>query len=472
MLAAGVIVYLAVTAALGLIAMRLVRNERDFITSGRRMPLALNSAALFALWFGSETVMGASGIYAKEGLQAVIEDPFGAALCLFLVALIFVRPLYRLNLNTLGDLFEKVYGPRFGLWASVGMVATFFSYAAGQFVALGLVVADVLEIQPGFATTICAVLVTGYTMAGGLWSVSLTDLFQGVVMVVGLLVASFFATYQAGGVQSVIDAGSSRHFQFWPDANEQGWLSWIGAWLVIGLGSIPSQDVFQRFNSARSERSAVRSMWLGGILYMLFSLVPLYLSLAALKLGLSVDSGSDDGQGFLNRLIRTYMPDWVQIVFYGALLSAILSTASGALLAPAALLSENILSRLRIRGAFLNSNLAVLRYSVAAVALLSWGMAVWKNNIFHLVSLASALGLAGLFVPMCAALFHVNPSPLGAQTAFIGGLATYVTMSATDVLSVPEHLAGLFASILGYALGTFLESHQGMKAAKTTRSRK
>jgi Na+/proline symporter len=263
-----------------------------------------------------------------------------------------------------------------------------------------------------------------------------------------------------------MDAGSPRHFQFWPDANKQEWLSWIGAWLVIGLGSIPSQDVFQRFNSARSERSAVSSMWLGGVLYMLFSLVPLYLSLAALKLGLSADSGSDHGQGLVNSLIRTHMPSWVQIVFYGALLSAILSTASGALLAPAALLSENILSRLRIRGASLDPNLTVLRYSVAAVALISWGMAMWKNNIFLLVSMASALGLAGLFVPMCAALFHGKPSRLGAHTAFISGLATYVSISITNVFLTPAHLAGLFASILGYVLGTFLERNRKLKPRK------
>lgn len=460
MLAAGVMLYLAVTVALGLVAMRLVKNDRDFITSGRRMPLALNTAALFALWFGSETVMGASGTYASEGLQAVIEDPFGAALCLFLVALIFARPLYRLNLNTLGDLYEKAFGPLFGLWASVGMVATFFSYAAGQFVALGLVVADVLEMPRSVSITLCAAVVAAYTMAGGLWSVSLTDFFQGVMIVAGLLVASYYATAQAGGVEAVLSAGETKHFEFWPQARGQAWASWLGAWLVIGLGSIPSQDIFQRFNSARCERSAVRSMWLGGALYLAFSLVPLYLSLAALKLGLGNHTGPDEGQVLVNRLIRLHMPSWVQIVFYGALLSAILSTASGALLAPAALLSENVLPRLKGCGDALRSNLRVMRLSVAVVALLSLGMALWKGNIFHLVSLASALGLAGLFIPMCAALFHRKPSGLGAYAAFLGGFVMYLTASAAFTAHVPEHLIGLAASLIGYMLGTFLERYR------------
>lgn len=460
MLAVGVVLYLAVTVALGFLAMRFVKNGRDFITSGRRMPLALNTAALFALWFGSETVMGASGMYAREGLQAVIEDPFGAALCLFLVALIFARPLYRLNLNTLGDLYEKAFGSHFGLWASVGMVATFFSYVAGQFVALGLVVAEVLEIPSTASITVCAALVAAYTMAGGLWSVSLTDLLQGIVIVAGLVIASFYATSQAGGVEAVMAVGETRHFQFWPESHGKAWTSWLGAWMVIGLGSIPSQDVFQRFNSARNERAAVRSMWLGGLLYLAFSLLPLYLALAALRLGLGAEVGPDEGQALVNRLMRVHMPSWVQIIFYGALLSAILSTASGALLAPAALLSENILPRLLVRGVALRSNLRVMRLSVVAVAFLSWGMAMWKGNIFHLVSLASALGLAGLFVPMCAALFHGKPSRMGAYGAFLSGFVMYLTASVAAA-PVPEHLIGLAASLVGYIVGFSVDKYWG-----------
>lgn len=465
LLSLGIILYLIATLFIGLAAMGFVKNGRDFITSGRRMPLALNTAALFALWFGSETVLGASGTYAGEGLQAVIEDPFGAALCLFLIALIFARPLYRLNLNTLGDLFDKAFGSRFGMWASLGMVATFFSYAAGQFVALGLVVGDVLGVPHTAAVTVCAALVAAYTMSGGLWAVSLTDLLQGLVIVAGLLVASYFATSQAGGFEAVMAAGEARHFRFWPESDGQAWVSWVGAWLVIGLGSIPSQDVFQRFNSARSERSAVAGMWLGGALYLIFSLLPLYLSLAALKLGLGGAPDPDHTQGIVSRLIRTYMPEWVQILYYGALLSAILSTASGALLAPAALLSENILPRLRLRGFVQRSDLALIRLSVAGVALLGWGMALWKNNIFHLVSLASALGLAGLFVPLCAALFHRKPSRAGAHLAFFAGFSVYLVMSSVSFPYAPEHVASLTASALGYLTGVVLEGyfHRALK---------
>ncbi|MDZ7647999.1 MAG: hypothetical protein U5K54_12945 [Cytophagales bacterium] len=82
-------------------------------------PCLLSSSALFATWFGSETVFGASSEFLKGGLYSVIEDPFGAALCLVLFGLFFARKLYNMNLLTLGDFFKERFGKRTELVASL-----------------------------------------------------------------------------------------------------------------------------------------------------------------------------------------------------------------------------------------------------------------------------------------------------------------------------------------------------------------
>src|SRR5262249_43776113 len=116
-----------------------VKSADDFMVAGRSLPLALSSAAVFAMWFGSETVFGASSEFLKGGLYGVIEDPFGAALCLVLFGVFFARKLYALNLLTLGDYFELRFGKNTELVASLFLAPPYVGYIAAQLVAMGLI---------------------------------------------------------------------------------------------------------------------------------------------------------------------------------------------------------------------------------------------------------------------------------------------------------------------------------------------
>lgn len=140
MLIGAIIFYFAVNILIGFVASKRITNTADFINTGRNLHPAVNSAALFALWFGSETIFGASAEFAESGLLGIIEDPFGGVLCLLLVGLIYSRKLYRLNVYTIGDIFRKNYGKNTELLSSSLMVVSFFGYAAAQMVALGLIV--------------------------------------------------------------------------------------------------------------------------------------------------------------------------------------------------------------------------------------------------------------------------------------------------------------------------------------------
>src|SRR5260370_18535613 len=107
--------------------------------AGRSLPIVLSSAALFATWFGSETVFGASSEFLNHGLFGVIEDPFGAALCLVLFGVFFARKLYTMNLLTLGDFFKIRYGRRTELIASAFLAPPYVGYIAAQLVAMGII---------------------------------------------------------------------------------------------------------------------------------------------------------------------------------------------------------------------------------------------------------------------------------------------------------------------------------------------
>src|SRR3990172_9560007 len=109
MLVAFVILYLLVSITIGLWAARRVHNARDFVVAGRKLPLYMSTACVFATWFGAETVVAVSSTFLKEGLRGIVADPFGFSMCLVFVALFFARAFYRMDLLTIGDFYRKRY---------------------------------------------------------------------------------------------------------------------------------------------------------------------------------------------------------------------------------------------------------------------------------------------------------------------------------------------------------------------------
>jgi SSS family transporter len=415
-----------ITFLVGIYTSKLVSGSRDFVQAGRRLPLFLNAADLFALWFGSETIFGASSQFAQHGLKGVVEDPFGAALCLVIFGMFFIRRLYRMNLYTLGDLFKIKYGRTAEITASFFMLLTFFGYIAAQFVALGYIFSYATggAISIEFATLICAVIVMIYTMVGGMWAVSITDFIQSIIIVIGFIFAVIFLLNATGGFNIVITNAPENTFKFLPDGEPFSIINWLGAWMVVGLGYIPSQDVFQRANAARNEKSAVRSMYIGAGLYILIAMMPLFITLCAKVLYPATNF--EDTQAIILTMITNYTPLWLQVVFFGALLSAVLSTCSGAILAPASILAENFIKPLSKKTYTDKQFLQLLRWSVIIIGSISVSMSLFRTNIFELVAESAILGMVSLLAPVVAGLYSKTATKEGAMLSMFSGIIIYV----------------------------------------------
>ncbi|MFZ9510451.1 MAG: sodium:solute symporter family transporter, partial [Burkholderiaceae bacterium] len=183
-----VVAYLLVTIVIGLLAARRVSTAADYMVAGRSLPLYMNVACVFATWFGAETVLSVSATFAKDGLQGIPGDPFGASLCLVLAALLFAKLFYRMNLLTIGDFYKQRYGKGVEVLTSVAIVASYLGWTSAQLTALGLVIHVLSGGAIDFNTSILigAGVVLVYTIFGGMWSVAFTDLFQTVVILIGL----------------------------------------------------------------------------------------------------------------------------------------------------------------------------------------------------------------------------------------------------------------------------------------------
>lgn len=453
MLLTSVIVYLIVTVLIGFWASRKVSSSGDFMLAGRSLPIVLSTSALFATWFGSETVFGASSQFMEGGLFAVIEDPFGASLCLLLFGLFFARKLYNMNLVTLGDYFKIRYGKRTEIVASAFMIPAYFGYIAAQLVALGLILNVVADIPVVNAIVISSVIVTLYTFVGGMWAISITDFIQSIIILVGLLVLAFILAKEAGGASVVLSEVPKKDLKFFPEFSGTAIITWLAAWSVLGLGSIPSQDVFQRTMSSGSAKIAVRSCYYAAILYLTVAMLPLFISLCVKHL-YPGEIGTDTQLTLPNMVLQhTSIP--VQILFFGSLLSTIMSTTSSSMLAPAALFSENVVKPLMKKPPTDKQLLMLTRLSVILFSTIATVMAALNSNIYELVGVSSIVTLVSLFIPMVFGMYWKRSSSSGAMLAMISGMIAWFWFEHNP-LSVPALVPATLMSMIAFFLGSYM----------------
>jgi solute:Na+ symporter, SSS family len=446
--------YVAVTIAIGLVAARRVQNSADYMVAGRSLPLYMNMATVFATWFGAETVLSVSATFARDGLSGIPGDPFGASVCLVLAALLFAKLFYRMNLMTIGDFYKKRYGQGVEVITSFAIVASYLGWTSAQMTALGLVI----HVLSGGAISLNAAILIGglvvlvYTIFGGMWSVAFTDLFQTIVIIVGLSLVAWLVSDMAGGAQKVIaQAAADGKLNFLP-ADSKGWWAMAGAFFAFAFGSIPQQDVFQRMTSAKDEKTAVRGTIYGGLIYGCFAFVPIFIAYAAVVADPAVAKlfGGEDAreiQKVLPDLVLTKMPLWAQVMFFGALLSAILSTASGALLAPTSLFTENVLKPFAPK---MNDKqfLFTLRIILVTFTMIALLFALNSTStMYEMVQNAYNVTLAGAFVPLVAGAYWKRATTQGALFSAIGGLVVWLgALNFAPESLIPANLLGLFAS--------------------------
>jgi len=284
-----------------------------------------------------------------------------------------------------------------------------------------------------------------------MWAISITDFIQTLMIVIGLICVTVMVTQDAGGVQFILDQAPEGSFQFFPDAGFTSWVNYFGAWIILGLGSIPSQDIYQRVMSSKSEEVAVKSTYLAGGFYVTFGLLPLFIALAAQVM--YPELYLENKQMLLPAMVLAHSGLPVQIIFFGALISAIMSTASSGLLAPSALISENLIKPL-FKGKLSDKNLLwVLRINVILVALVSVYMASKDSNIYELVAGASILLLVSLFAPLTAGLYWEKASRIGALSSMVFGMLVYLICSNLN-LEISAHVFGLLGSISAMIIGS------------------
>ncbi|MGB2903676.1 MAG: sodium:solute symporter family protein [Candidatus Dechloromonas phosphoritropha] len=463
-----VVLYLMLSIGIGLYVATRVHTAKDFAVAGRHLPLPVVTATVFATWFGAEAVFGVSATFVKDGLRGVVADPFGSSLCLIIAGFFFAKKLYKLNILTLGDYFRMRYNRSVEVLTTLCIVASYLGWVSAQIKALGLIFNVVTDgfVSQTTGMILGAAIVLTYTTFGGMLSVAILDFVQMGVIMGGMLYIGYLVSGLTGGVELVINhASTAGKLEFFPPPDPWQWLTFLGAWITMMLGSIPQQDVFQRITSARTATIAIWGSILGGSIYFCFTFVPMFIAYAATLIdpGLFNELMQTDSQLVLPTLVLQHTPVFAQAIFFGAVLSAVMSCSSATLLAPSVAFSENI-----VRGFFPGMGdhqfLRVMRVAIVVFTLIVLAFALYSNSsIFKMVENAYKVTLAGAFVPLFFGAFWKRATTQGALAAILGGLSAWILVELLigETSLVPPQLIGLAISMLGMIAGSLLPQWVG-----------
>lgn len=442
--------YFLFQLGLGYLVSRSIKTESDYLIAGRKLGPWLASFSIFATWFGAETCIGAAGSIYQTGLSGGTADPFGYALCILFMGLLLAVPLWKKGLVTLGDLFRIHYGKDIEKLATMIMIPTSILWAAAQIRAFGMVLSGLSGVDIGIMISAAALIVILYTYLGGLLADSYTDLIQGLILIIGLLIlATYFISAEGWEMFGNIPSEKLDAFNL----SQNSLLELIESWSVPIIGSLASAELITRAIAARSAQTARSSSIRAFFIYLIVGLIPVSFGL----IGPQVLPNLDSPEQLLPLLAEKYLPAALYAIFSGALISAILSTVDSALLVAGSLMSHNlIIPILGKRDMDEATKIRIARLSVISFGIIAYIMALYAEGVYTLVEEASAFGSAGIVVCVLFAAYGGFGGRLTAGTTLVTGISSYVLFAYVIVTSYP-FISSLTASLLVYTTMGFWE---------------
>lgn len=448
LLGVSITVYLTIMFGIALWSQSKIKDEEDYIVAGRKMPMLLTSATLLATWFGAGTLLTATDEIYRDGLHVTALEPYGAGLCLLIAGLFFAKPLWEMKVCTISDIYKNKFGPRAEAWSVMLTVPGYIGWIAVQLAALS----GIIQIFFGVPTTISipavALIAMAYTLLGGMWSVSITDAAQIILVVAGMLMLSFnvftgLGGGVAAGIEKALAAANPKDLVLIPHESAAEFMGWLSVLAVAAIGNLPGQDLGQRIFSAKSSRTAQHACYLAGFLYIVLGTIPVLLGIAAKSI-----LPPDVTHSVLPALARAYLSPAATVMFMLALLSVVLSTIDSAILAPAATLARNAL-RPYVPARI--STIILCQYCVVLVTAASAALALSGEKTYKLLEESYAIGLVGLFVPFFICVFSKRHDETAALISMAVGTAIWLLSFALDT-TLPMDLIAVSAGFAAYYL--------------------
>lgn len=417
----GILLFLFAILGVGVWAAKQIKGDSvNYLIAGRGLVLPLAAATLMAQSVDSNATLGNTDLTAEFGFWAGASLPLGLALCLFMTALFFAKPMNRMRLITLPDFYRVKYGRTTEFVASIIMVLSFAFLLAGNLVAGGYLFQSFLGTSYAAGVMLIAIIVLLYTASGGLFAVAYTDVIQVAIALIGSLLLFGFIGVNFGfaipeGMGPLALAQLTN-----PEAGAA--INWATL-LALGLGDIVAIDFMARVFAAESPETAQRACLVGSagtvIIGVPFSIIALCANSILAQAGVTAEGP------LLFALLKEVVPPVLALLVITAIIAASLSTADGAILGTASVMAHNMLGiRHRDRTTSGDRLLLITRIMAFVITALGIFFALRVPQTGILLLLAFDLGFAGLLVPLAGGLYWPHANKFGAMACILIGTIT------------------------------------------------
>lgn len=432
----GLAVYIVIVIAIGLYFSRGITECDDHVVGGRDISFVYLVGSTAATWLCAGAILGAAGYAYMFGFQGTIYDPWAPALTLVLSGVFFVYRMRQAGYTSIVDFYDNRYGQKMSILFMIIQIIGTMSWLAGQMVAAGVLI----QVTTGFSFAISVVIGTAViifiTYSGGLKALSRLDTMNTVLIIVALVILFPAVIRGIGGWEYFVENArvwdNLPPFALLPIPDARGFLYYVGlfgfisylaAWLGVGLGDLSCAILMQRALAARTAKTASGAFITAGVLYLAIAMIPVMIGIAVFTYGFRIASPAENEQ-VLIWATQNFMPDWFAVFFIVMVSGAILSTAGDSVLINSTMLGHNLYRYFKPSASTVET-LKAVRVAIPVTAIICMIIAIVFPSLYKLIVFAGCIGLPTVVPAFVAGLFWKKANLTGAVSSFFAGVIAW-----------------------------------------------
>lgn len=445
-----IMVYTLSMVGVGYIGMRKAKNKDDYLVSGRNLGPTMFMGTFAAVVLGGASTIGTvklGYLYGISGVWLTLALGIG----IIAVSVLLVKPLTQLKVYTVTHVLEARYNPAAKTASGVIMLMYDLMVAVTSTIAIGSIMQVMFGMDSWIAILVGGSVVIFYSAIGGMWSLTMTDIVQFIIMTVGMMFILLPSSISASGGWTELTHALPPEFFSMTNIGVDTIITYI---LIYSLGIMIGQDVWQRIFTAKSYKVAQYGGVATGIYCIIWGLVGAIIGMAGNvvlpKVGLS--AGNFNPQDTFALMVQHVLPNGLQGLVIAAALAALMSTASACLLASSTVFTQDVfpaISKVKAESISLSTN----RKFTALMGVIMLGLSFAVGDVISALTVAYNLLVGGMLLPLLAAVYWKRATTEGAiASMFFGALLVIIFMIKDGLLANTPIYYGLAASLISIVI--------------------
>lgn len=436
-----VFLYFSLLIGIGVISSKKVKSGEDFLVAGGRLGYGLYVPAMAAVVLGGASTFGS----VKLGYQYGISGMWLVAIIglgILALGLFFSKKISRLKVFSVSELLGQRFGSSSRYISAVIMVVYDLMVSVTAVIAIGVMFSSIFGWNDKTAIIVGGIIVVFYTMLGGMWAVTLTDVIQFWVMTIGLICILVPASIMnVGGMDQLTDKVPSEFFSI----SNIGGEAIFTYFLLYFFGIMIGQDIWQRSFTAKNETILKRGTIYAGLYCMLYGIGGALIGMTASVLLPNMD----DPQKALPQLVMTILPQGLVGLLIAAVASAVMSTASGTIMASSTIIVNDLLLAKASKERMKEKQVKWTRMATMVVGITSIVISLALQDILVALDIAYAFLSGSIFFPVLAALFWKKVNP---KVVLVSMITSGIVVIATLIIKGPSSLEGIIYGLITSAV--------------------